>query len=250
VTSDLRAAVAEFVATFALVVVGAGATILYLNGVLDLTGVALATGLVLAVMVSITAHLSGGMVNPAVSVSLWATGRLAGNRAVILIVAQLLGAVVGALVLRTLAPGAAWEAALGGTPALADGYAAAKGVLVEAVITFLLVFTVFGTMVDHRGPFAKTAGLTVGLVAATGILAFGPYTGAAMNPARWFGPALAANDWSDWYVWIVGPIAGGIAAGAVYATAFLRDVTVAAPTSDGPAPEPPAGSDAGGPIPS
>ncbi len=221
--NNLQAAVAEFVATFALIFVGAGASILYLNGVLDLTGVALAHGLVLAIMVSITAHLSGGLVNPAVSVSLWVTGKLAGHRAAILIAAQVLGAVAGAFVLRALAPAQAWESASGGTPALADGYSAAKGVLVEAITTFFLVFAVYGTAVDDRGPFAKTAGFTIGLVIAFDILAFGPYTGAAMNPARWFGPALAAGAWANWYVWIVGPIAGAIVAGVVYWGVFLRE---------------------------
>jgi aquaporin Z len=248
VTNDLKAAVAEFVATFALIFVAAGATILYLNGVLDLTGVALASGLVLAIMVSITAHLSGGLVNPAVSASLWVAGKLAGRRAAILIAAQVLGAVAGALALRALAPAQAWEAAHGGTPALAEGYAAAKGVLVEAITTFFLVFAFFGTAVDDRGPFAKTAGFTIGLVVTFGILAFGPYTGAAMNPARWFGPALAANAWSDWYVWIVGPIAGGIAAGVVYTSVFLRDATVAPPAEVPPSQDAP--SEPGGTLPS
>jgi aquaporin Z len=238
VANNLQAAAAEFVATFALIFVGAGASILYLNGVLDLTGVALAHGLVLAIMVSITAHLSGGLVNPAVSVSLWVTGKLAGNRAAILIAAQVLGAVAGAFVLRALAPAQAWDAASGGTPALADGYAAAKGVMVEAFTTFFLVFAVYGTAVDDRGPFAKTAGFTIGLVIAFDILAFGPYTGAAMNPARWFGPALAAGDWSDWYVWIVGPVAGAIVAGVVYWGVFLRESVAAASDAPGP-PDPP-----------
>jgi aquaporin Z len=246
VGSDLKAAVAEFVATFALIFIGAGATILYLNGVLDLTGVALASGLVLAVMVSITARTSGGFVNPAVTVPLWVTGRLAGNRAAILIGAQVLGAVAGALVLRALAPDQAWEAARGGTPALADGYAAAKGVLVEAITTFFLVFAVFGAAVDDRGP-AQGSGFTIGLVVAFGILAFGPYTGAAMNPARWVGPALAANDWSDWYVWVVGPLAGGIAAGVAYASVFLRDREAAAAPATA---DEGAGPEAGGGLPS
>jgi aquaporin Z len=227
--NDAQAAVAEFIATFALIFVGAGAVILHLNGVLDLTGVALAHGLVLAIMVSITAHVSGGLVNPAVSLTLWITGTLEARRAAILIGAQILGAVAGAMILRALAPGQAWDAASGGTPALADGYSAAKGVLVEAITTFFLVFAVYGTAIDERGPFAKTAGFTIGLVIAFDILAFGPYTGAAMNPARWFGPALAAGAWSDWYVWIVGPVAGAIVAGVVYWGVFLREAEPSTP---------------------
>jgi len=233
----MRAAVAEFVATFALVSVSAGAAILYLNGVLDLTGVALASGLVLAVMVSITAHVSGGLMNPAVSISMWVTGRITVDRATILIGAQVLGAVAGALVLRALAPAQAWEAAHGGTPALADGYAAAKGVMVEAITTFLLVFVAFGAIVDDREAFSWAEGPAIGLVLSFGILAFGPYTGVAMNPARWFGPALAAGDWSDWYVWVVGPIAGAVAGAVVYWSVFLLDTT--GPPRPGGDPRPP-----------
>ncbi len=101
--------------------------------------------------------------------------------------------------------------------------------MIEAVSTFFLVFAVFGTAVDERGPFSKTAGLTIGLVIAFDIMAFGPYTGAAMNPARWFGPALATMDWADAIVWIVGPLAGGIIAGVLYWAVFLKDAEPATP---------------------
>lgn len=224
-----KAAVAEFVATFALVFVGAGAVILNANGQLDLTGVALAHGLVLAIMVSITMHISGGMVNPAVAVSLWVTGKVSTPRAGALIVAQLAGAITGAFLLKFLVPAELFDSGNGGIPALGDGVTIGKGILIEAVTTFFLVFAVFGTVVDDRGPFSKTAGLTIGLVIAFDIMAFGPYTGAAMNPARWLGPALATTDWADWYVWIVGPIAGGIIAGVLYWTVFLKDKEPATP---------------------
>jgi len=224
-----KAAVAEFVTTFALIFVGAGAVILNANGQLDLTGVALAQGLVLAIMVSITAHISGGLVNPAVTISLWVTGKIATTRAGVLIGAELAGAVAGALLLRFLLPTELFDVGTGGLPALGDGIAVGKGILIEAVTTFFLVFAVFGTAVDDRGPFSKTAGLTIGLVIAFDIMAFGPYTGAAMNPARWFGPALATMDWANWYVWIVGPIAGGIIAGVLYWSVFLKDKEPATP---------------------
>jgi len=224
-----KAAVAEFVATFALVSVGAGAMILNANGQLDLTGVALAQGLVLAIMVSITMHISGGMVNPAVAVSLWVTGKVSTPRAGALIVAQLAGAIAGAFLLKFLVPAELFGSGNGGIPALGDGVTIGKGILIEAVTTFFLVFAFFGTVVDDRGPFSKTAGLTIGLVVAFDIMAFGPYTGAAMNPARWLGPALATTDWADWYVWIVGPIAGGIIAGVLYWSVFLKDKEPATP---------------------
>ena len=218
-----RAVVAEFVATFALIFIGAGAVIQYNAGKLDLTGVALAQGLVLAIMVSITAHISGGLVNPAVAISLWVTGKLPSVRTVALIVAELAGAVAGAYMLKFLVPAAQFDAGGAGAPALGDGIAVGKGILIEAAATFLLVYAVFGTTVDQRGSFAKTAGFTIGLVIAFDIMAFAPYTGAAMNPARWFGPALAGGLWDNWYVWVVGPIAGGIIAGVLYWAVFLRD---------------------------
>ena len=107
-----KAAVAEFVATFALIFMGAGAVILSVGtGQLDLVGVALAHGLVLAIMVSVTGHISGGLVNPAVTIALWTTGKISTQRGAVLIVAQMLGAVVGALLVRF------WSAATSSTRA-------------------------------------------------------------------------------------------------------------------------------------
>ncbi len=190
-----KAAVAEFVATFALIFVGAGAVILSTGtGQLDLVGVALAHGLVLAIMVSVTGHISGGLVNPAVTIALWTAGKISTQRGAVLIVAQLLGAVVGALLVRYAVGGDLFDAGGAGAPALGPGVAVGRGIVIEAILTFFLVFAVFGTAVDDRGPWNKTAGFTIGLVIAFDILAFGPFTGAAMNPARWFGPG--ARRWA------------------------------------------------------
>jgi MIP family channel proteins len=224
-----RAAVAEFVATFALVFVGAGAVVLAASGQLDLVGVALAHGLVLMVMVSVTGHVSGGLVNPAVAIALWVAGRLSTQRAAILIVAQLLGAIVGAATLRWIVGGDRFDAGSAGAPVLSPAMDVGTGTVLEAILTFLLVYAVFGTAVDDRGPWLKTAGLTIGLVIAFEIMAFGPLTGAAMNPARWFGPALIGGLWSDAIVWTVGPIAGGIIASVVYTRVFLQGREPAAP---------------------
>ena len=223
-----KAVVAEFVATFALIFIGAGSVIANANGSLDLTGVALAHGLVLAIMVSVTGHLSGGIVNPAVAIGLWVTGKLSTVRTGAYIVAELLGAVAGAFLLKFLIPAASFHPG-GGGAALRPGLPTGKGILIEAVATFFLVFVVFGTAVDDRGPWNKTAGLTIGLVIAFDIMAFGPWTGAAMNPARWFGPALATGEWANWWVWIVGPVAGAIVAAVLYWTVFLRDKEPATP---------------------
>jgi aquaporin TIP len=222
VDQTTRAAVAEFIATFALVFIGAGAVILNAAGHLDLTGVALAHGLVLFIMISVIGHISGGHVNPAVTVGLWTTGKVPTGRAGVYVVAQLLGAVTGALLLKFVIPASWFAAGGGGIPAVDPIITVGKAIVIEAVATFFLIFAVYGTMVDRRGPWAKTGGLTIGLVVAFDIMVFGPLTGAAMNPARWFGPAVATGDWANWYVWIVGPIAGGIIGGFIYWASFLR----------------------------
>jgi len=226
-----KAAVAEFVATFALIFIGAGSVIVAGVGGSGLVGGALAHGLVLALMVSITAHISGGHVNPAVTIGVWVTGKITSFRAVVYILAQLAGAIVGALLLRLVMPEELWRisGAPLGIPILAPGYGSGKGVLAEAILTFFLVFAVFGTAVDDRGPFSKTAGFTIGLVLAFDILAAGPLTGAAMNPARALGPELASGTWTDWWVYWVGPVAGGVIAGVVYWLAFLKDREPATP---------------------
>jgi MIP family channel proteins len=224
-----KAAVAEFVATFALIFVGAGAVIVASSGQLDLVGVALAHGLVLAVMVSVTGHISGGQVNPAVTIALWAAGKIGTQRGAVLIVAQMVGAVMGALLLRYVVGDAAFDAGGAGAPALAPSVAVGKGIVIEAILTFFLVFVVFGTAVDDRGPWNKTAGFTIGFTIAFDILAFGPLTGAAMNPARWFGPALVGGIWENALVWIVGPIAGAIIAGVLYTAVLLRGREPATP---------------------
>jgi MIP family channel proteins len=199
------------------------------SGQLDLVGVALAHGLVLAIMVSVTGHISGGQVNPAVTIALWTAGKISTQRGAVLIVAQLVGAVAGALLLRYVVGGEAFENGGAGAPALAPGVAVGKGIVIEAILTFFLVFVVFGTAVDDKGPWNKTAGFTIGLTIAFDILAFGPLTGAAMNPARWFGPALVGGIWENAVVWIVGPIAGAIIAGVLYTAVLLRGREPATP---------------------
>jgi MIP family channel proteins len=218
-----KAAVAEFIGTFALICFGAGAIIM--TGGQDLVAIALAHGLAIAIMVSLMAHISGGVFNPAIQVALWVTGKMPTARSAVYIVAQLAGAVAAAYVLKYIAPADQFHEVTvrGGIPAVLQGLAVGKAVVIEALLTFFLVWAVFGTVVDERGPFAKTAGFTIGLVITLDIFAAGAYTGAAMNPARWFGPALATGDWANWWVWIVGPVAGGIIAGVGYWFLFLRD---------------------------
>jgi len=224
-----KAAVAEFIGTFALIFFGAGAIVMTGNN--DLVAIALAHGLAIAIMVSLMAHISGGVFNPAIQVALWVTGKMPTTRSAVYIVAQLAGGVAGAYVLKYIAPAALFDAPTvnGGIPAVAPAIAVGKAVVIEALLTFFLVWAVFATAVDDRGPFAKTAGFTIGLVITIDIFVGGALTGAAMNPARWFGPAVATSDYTNWWVWIVGPIAGGIIAGVAYWYLFLRGREPATP---------------------
>jgi aquaporin Z len=224
-----KAMAAEFIGTFALIFFGAGSVILAQAGQLDLVGVAFAHGLVIAIMVSQMAHLSGGVFNPAIQAALWVTGKSTTPRAAALIVAQLVGAVAAAFLLKYLVPREMFDAALGGVPQLGDGVVFGRGMVLEAIATFFLIWAVFATAVDDRGPFSKTAGFTIGLTITFAILAIGPYTGAALNPARWFGPALASGHWTDWYLWIIGPVAGGVIAGVTYWGLFLKQREPATP---------------------
>lgn len=220
--------ISEAVATFALVFVGAGAVLA--NEVsgdgFGFLGVALAHGLVLLAMTYAVYHLSGAHINPAVTIALWATGKVKTGVGFGYIVAQLVGSVVAALLLKVVFPGIAMEGFLGDT-SLAPGVTPGAGILVEAILTFFLVFAVFGTIVDKRGS-AHHAGLVLGATLALGNLLGGPLTGGALNPARSFGPAFLSNHWMLHYVYWVGPVLGGLVAAFVYYFSFLGKVRAAA----------------------
>lgn len=228
-----KAAVAELIGTFALIFFGAG-TIIAIQGAPfgdggNLLAIALAHGLTIGVMVSLMGHLSGGAFNPAISIALWVTGKVPSSRSAVFIVAQLAGAAVAAVGLKYLAPAVLYDNVHGGITAVEPTYAVGKAVLLEAVATFFLVWAVFASAIDDRGAFNKVAGFPIGLTITLGILTIGPLTGGALNPARWFGPALINGDWTNWYVWIVGPIAGGIIAGVGYWYLYLKGREPATP---------------------
>ncbi|OLE66938.1 MAG: aquaporin [Acidobacteria bacterium 13_1_20CM_2_68_7] len=213
---------AELIGTFALCFIGAGAicTNALTKGGVGLIGIAMAHGLVLSIAVSCTMAISGGQLNPAVTCALWATGRIKDPAQVAqLIVSQLVGAVLAGFCLKGLYAEAVWQGVHLGTPALGYGITPVQGTFLEAILTFFLVFAVYGTAVDAKAP--KLGGFGIGLTIAFDILMGGPLTGAAMNPARAFGPALAAGYWNNQPVYWIGPILGGVAAGWVY-DRFLR----------------------------
>ncbi len=218
----LRPLVAEFVGVFMLVFLGAGAIVTntYRDGVVGLVGIALAHGLALAIAVSATMNVSGGHINPAITLGLWSIGRVSGRQAGLYVAAQLLGAVAAALALKGLYPEMAARISQIGTPSLAPAVSMTQGIVIEAILTFFLAFAVMGTAVDAVAP--KVGGFAIGLVLTMDILAGGPLTGAAMNPARAFGPALVANAWISHLVYWVGPILGSVAAMQLYERVLLK----------------------------
>ncbi len=212
---NFKAYVAEFIGTFALIFVGVGAiTADYISGASGLVGIALAHGLTIAVMASATAAVSGGHLNPAVTIGALAAGKIDGVNAVGYVVSQCLGGIVAAAMLKLCLPAAALESVKMGTPALGDGIGVGMGLLAEIILTFFLVFVIFGTAIDSRAP--KVGGLFIGLTVTLDILVGGPITGAAMNPARHLGPALLGGGLQHVWLYWVGPLVGGLIAALVY----------------------------------
>ena len=209
--------IAEAIGTFLFFFVGMGAVVMSSHtgeGGGGLVGVALAHGLALAVVVSALGPVSGGHFNPAVTLGVWITGRIDAARAGLYVAAQLLGALAAGLALRSVFPASSWEPVALGTPAIGADISVLGAIVIEAILTVLLLFAVFGTAIDRRAP--KIGGLAIGLAVAADILMGGPLTGAAMNPARWFGPAVASGTFADWYVWWIGPLLGAAVAALIY----------------------------------
>ncbi len=208
--------IAEFIGTFALIFVGVGAIAMdhHTGGKSGLVGIALAHGLTIAVMASATAAISGGHLNPAVTIGVLAAGRIDSISAAVYIAAQLLGGIAGAFAIRAVAPLASLDATGMGTPALGQGISPMQGLICEIFLTFFLVFVIFGTAVDKRAP--QVGALFIGLTVTLDILAGGPISGAAMNPARHLGPALLGGGLQHIWIYWVGPIAGGVIAALLY----------------------------------
>ncbi len=199
-----RRSATEALAAFALVFAGCGSVIANASygGSLGTVGIALAFGLVIMVMVYATGHLSGAHINPAVTIAFSLTRHFPAREAIVYIGAQCAGAIVAALLLLAVWPGQ--PASLGATvPSVGVGSAT----VYEAILTALLMFVIMAVATDTRAVGAAAAiaiGGTVGLDALFG----GPVTGASMNPARSLGPALASGVWTDFWVYIIGPVVG------------------------------------------
>jgi MIP family channel proteins len=211
---------AEAIGTFFLCFAGIAAILSTqdpINSGAGLVGIALAHGLALSIAVSVFGGISGAHVNPAVTAGMLVTGRIPLGEAIGYVISQLAGATVAAVACKAIFPPAAVTAAKLGIP-LPGGDWVTVGIVLtaEAIATFLLVISVFGAAVDERGQVVKIGGFAIGLTVAFDILAIGAVTGASMNPARSFGPALVYGffDW-HWCYW-VGPIAGGVVAALIY----------------------------------
>jgi aquaporin Z len=221
----VRKLVAEAIGTFFLCFAGIAAILATqppINSGAGLVGIALAHGLALSIAVNCFGGISGGLVNPALTVGFLVTGRLSPVLAVQYIISQLVGATVAACACKAIFPAMAVDAAKLGIPLPADWVTLPVLLLTEFILTFLLMTAVFGTAVDERGQRAKIGGFGIGLTVAFDILAAGPVTGASMNPARSFGPAVVYGyfDW-HWCYWVA-PVAGAVVAALLYHHVLLE----------------------------
>jgi aquaporin Z len=222
----MRPVIAEFFGTALFVFLGAGSVVANAasGNALGAVGTALAHGVGLAIIVTMLMPISGGHVNPAVSVALWLAKKIDSRTLGMYVVAQLVGAVVGALLVKAFFPAGAARVTSLGTPQLSGTLGLFDGIALEAVMTFFLASAVFGTCVNPKAP--NVGGFGIGLAVFVSALTGGALTGAALNPARAFGPALVAWDWHGQAVYWIGPVLGAVAAAALWRYVLLpRDVT-------------------------
>lgn len=214
--------VAEALGTFMLVFFGCASVVMtaYPGGNWGVLGIALAHGIVLSVAVTATMAISGGHVNPAITIGLAAMRRVAPVTAVAYIVAQLAGAVLAGVVLKSLVPSSVGGAVMYGTPTMGGALSLGTGIGIEALLTFFLMSAVYGTCIAHEKP--PVAGFGIGLTLVFAIMAGGAFTGAALNPARAFGPAVVSGHWVAHVVYWVGPIVGALAAAALWEFVLLE----------------------------
>ena len=218
----IGAAIAELVGTFVLIF---GGTAVAVGAILarptagppyDSLAVALAFGLALAAVVAAVGHVSGAHVNPAVTLGMAATKKFPWQFVPHYVVAQLVGAVLGALAtwITFGGAGARGEAKLAATYP-AQGVGDLQALVVEILITFILVFVVMAVATDERAP-AAIAPIAVGFALAVGVFIAGPVTGGSLNPARSLGPMIVAGDLTSFWLYILGPIIGGVLAALLY----------------------------------
>jgi MIP family channel proteins len=222
--SPWNALIAEIAGTFMFFFIGIGAVATLertggLDGAAGLVVIALAHGVVLAVLVSSLGAVSGAHFNPAVTFGVWLAGQMPGRRAASYVLAQLIGGLAAAWSLRVVFPASVSPDL--GRPTLAAGLDPLAALGIEAILTVVLLTAVFGTAIDPRGP--KVGGLAIGFAVTADILMGGPLTGGSMNPARWFAPAAVTGIWDNSWIWIVGPLIGAAIAALAYRYFFLPE---------------------------
>lgn len=213
---NTRALVAEFIGTFTLIFIGVGAIAsdVMTGHMLGLTGIALAHGLAIAVMVSATASVSGGHLNPAVTFGALVAKKIDVMNGIGYIVAQCLGGIAAAYVIKLAMPEQVLTATNFGLPVVTRGVTLLEAFCTEAILTFFLVFVVFGTAIDKRAP--KVGGLFIGLAVAMGVMMGAAISGGSMNPARHLGPAVAGGGFENIWLYWAGPLVGGGLAALIY----------------------------------
>ena len=204
---NTKSLIAEFIGTFALIFIGAGALAI---GSANLVGVALAHGLVIVVFIYAYGHISGTHINPAVTLGLLIAGEIEFVAAIGYWVVQFLGGILGALLLNILLP----DPGDLGVTILAEGVTPVQGLVIEIVLTFFLVNTIFNTAVS--GKAGNFTGLAIGLTLVFAILMGGPLTRASLNPARTLGPAIVSGNYADIWLYFLGPFIGALLAAFLY----------------------------------
>jgi aquaporin TIP len=234
----MRALIVEFIGPFALVFAGVGAIIS--TGLVpgtgefggDLVAVALAHGLAIGLIITAAGHISGGHLNPAVTAGFWLTRRITTEKAVAYIIAQLLGGLAGAVCLVFTFRDIDRNRVNLGVPAIGANLEWYNALVMETILTFFLVFVIFGAAVDGRAT-RYIPGLAIGLTISMDIMAGGAVSGAAMNPARYLGPAIVQwgdTEWADFWIWFVGPVAGAAIAAFLYNDVLMGAVRPTVPT--------------------
>ncbi|KAF3953517.1 hypothetical protein ACB098_08G109100 [Castanea mollissima] len=222
----LRAALAEFISTLIFVFAGEGSGMAFNKLTHDasttpagLVAAALAHAFGLFVAVSVSANISGGHVNPAVTFGAFLGGHITLLRGIVYWIAQLLGSTVACLLLKLSTGGLSTSAF-----SLSSGVSVWNAFVLEIVMTFGLVYTVYATALDKRsvGNVGIIAPIAIGFIVGANILAGGAFDGASMNPAVSFGPALVSWDWTNHWVYWAGPLIGGGIAGLVYEFFFIH----------------------------
>ncbi|XP_069074998.1 aquaporin-4-like [Pleurodeles waltl] len=221
-----KAVSGEFLATFIFVILSLGSTINWggksSSQPIDLVLISLGFGLGIATLVQCFGHISGAHINPAVTIAMTCTRRISLSKSIFYIIAQCLGAILGAGLLYLVTP----ADVLGemGVTMVNAKLSAGHGLLIELIITFQLVFTVFASCDSKRNDITGSVALAIGFSVAAGHLFAINYTGASMNPARSLGPAVIMGKWENHWIYWVGPIIGAVLAGVLYEYIYCPDI--------------------------